>query len=59
MRGAAAAHLCVLWSACSAAGAEQLRAERARSDNPLVRAALLQLRGMGPAAFCDSSLPCN
>ena len=57
MRGAAAAHLCVLWSACSVAGAEQFRAEGARADNPLVRAALLQLRGISPAAFCDSSLP--
>ena len=28
-----------------------------RSDNPLVRATLLQLRGMSPGAFCDSTLP--
>ena len=50
-------HLRVLYSAYSVAGAEHLYAKGMRSDNPLVRATLLQLRGMSPGAFCDSTLP--
>lgn len=53
----AALHLRVLYSAYSVAGAEHLYAKGMRSDNPLVRATLLQLRGMSPGAFCDSTLP--